>query len=36
VKADDVLVLATDGLSDNVWDAAVLAEVVRFRRAFLD
>jgi hypothetical protein len=36
VKADDVLVLATDGLSDNVWDEAVLAEVVRFRRAFLD
>jgi hypothetical protein len=35
VQADDVLILATDGLSDNLWDEQVLAEVVRFRRSFL-
>ncbi|KII84710.1 hypothetical protein PLICRDRAFT_57238 [Plicaturopsis crispa FD-325 SS-3] len=35
VRADDILVLASDGLSDNLWDEDVLDEVVRFRRAFL-
>jgi hypothetical protein len=35
VQADDILILATDGLSDNLWDDEVLDEVVRFRRAFL-
>lgn len=35
VRADDILVLASDGLSDNLWDEEVLDEVVRFRRTFL-
>jgi len=35
VHADDILVLASDGLSDNLWDEDVLDEVVRFRRTFL-
>jgi len=35
VRADDILILATDGLSDNLWDEDVLDEVVRFRRNFL-
>ncbi|KAF8638132.1 hypothetical protein AX17_002431 [Amanita inopinata Kibby_2008] len=35
VRADDILILATDGLSDNLWDEDVLDEVVRFRRSFL-
>ncbi|KAI9435873.1 phosphatase 2C-like domain-containing protein [Russula earlei] len=35
VLADDILVLASDGLSDNLWDEEVLDEVVRFRRSFL-
>ena len=35
VKADDILILASDGLSDNLWDEDVLDEVVRFRRTFL-
>ncbi|KAH9959342.1 phosphatase 2C-like domain-containing protein [Russula dissimulans] len=35
VHADDILVLASDGLSDNLWDEEVLDEVVRFRRTFL-
>lgn len=35
VQADDILILATDGLSDNLWDEDVLDEVVRFRRPFL-
>lgn len=35
VCADDVLILASDGLSDNLWDADVLAEVVRLRSTFL-
>jgi len=34
VQADDILVLATDGLSDNLWDEDILDEVVRFRRSF--
>jgi hypothetical protein len=36
VKADDILILASDGLSDNLWDEDVLDEVVRFKRSFLD
>jgi Stage II sporulation protein E (SpoIIE) len=35
VRADDILILASDGLSDNLWDEEVLDEVVRFRRTFL-
>jgi hypothetical protein len=35
VKKDDILILASDGLSDNLWDEEVLDEVVRFRRGFL-
>jgi hypothetical protein len=35
VHADDILILASDGLSDNLWDEEVLDEVVRFRRTFL-
>lgn len=35
VRADDILILASDGLSDNLWDEDVLDEVVRFRRALL-
>ncbi|KZT01666.1 uncharacterized protein LAESUDRAFT_763533 [Laetiporus sulphureus 93-53] len=34
VQADDILILASDGLSDNLWDEDVLDEVVRFRRPF--
>ncbi|KAH8105473.1 hypothetical protein BXZ70DRAFT_920999 [Cristinia sonorae] len=36
VEADDILVLASDGLSDNLWDEDILDEVVRFRRGFMD
>jgi hypothetical protein len=36
VCADDVLILASDGLSDNLWDGDILAEVVRLRNSFLD
>lgn len=35
VQADDILILASDGLSDNLWDSEVLDEVVRFKRTFL-
>ncbi|KAF7790118.1 hypothetical protein EIP86_001070 [Pleurotus ostreatoroseus] len=35
VTADDILILASDGLSDNLWDEDILDEVVRFRRSFL-
>jgi hypothetical protein len=35
VQADDILILASDGLSDNLWDEEVLDEVVRFKRSFL-
>jgi len=35
VRADDILILASDGLSDNLWDEDVLDEVVRFRKSFL-
>lgn len=36
VEADDILVLASDGLSDNLWDEDILDEVIRFRRSFMD
>ena len=32
VLADDILILASDGLSDNLWDEDVLDEVLKFRR----
>ena len=35
VQADDILVLASDGLSDNLWDEDILDEVLRFRRSFM-
>lgn len=35
VQADDVLILASDGLSDNLWDEDILDEVVRFRHGYL-
>lgn len=35
VRADDILILASDGLSDNLWDEDVLDEVIKFRRSFL-
>ncbi|GJE94022.1 hypothetical protein PsYK624_101900 [Phanerochaete sordida] len=35
VEADDILVLASDGLSDNLWDEDILDEVVRFRHSFM-
>ncbi|RXW25812.1 hypothetical protein EST38_g39 [Candolleomyces aberdarensis] len=35
VRADDILILASDGLSDNLWDEEVLDEVIKFRRSFL-
>ncbi|KAG6810589.1 hypothetical protein H0H92_011223 [Tricholoma furcatifolium] len=31
VRKDDILILASDGLSDNLWDEDVLDEVRRFR-----
>ncbi|KAF8063541.1 hypothetical protein FPV67DRAFT_251601 [Lyophyllum atratum] len=34
VCPDDILILASDGLSDNLWDEDVLDEVVRFRRTW--
>ena len=36
VQANDILILASDGLSDNLWDEDVLDEVIRLRRAFLE
>lgn len=36
VQADDILILASDGLGDNLWDEDVLDEVSRFRRQYLD
>ncbi|KAI0665465.1 phosphatase 2C-like domain-containing protein [Trametes maxima] len=36
VQEDDILILASDGLSDNLWDADILDEVVRFRRSFMN
>ncbi|KAI0076641.1 hypothetical protein K474DRAFT_1675434 [Panus rudis PR-1116 ss-1] len=35
VQENDILVLASDGLSDNLWDEEILDEVIRFRRSFL-
>lgn len=35
VQADDIVVLASDGLSDNLWDEDILDEVLRFRRSFM-
>ncbi|KIM87718.1 hypothetical protein PILCRDRAFT_258726 [Piloderma croceum F 1598] len=35
IEQDDILILASDGLSDNLWDEEVLDEVVRMRRSFL-
>lgn len=35
VEADDILVLASDGLSDNLWDEDILDEVIRFRQSFM-
>ena len=29
VQANDILILASDGLSDNLWDEDVLDEVIR-------
>ena len=34
VHADDILILASDGLSDNLWDEDVLDEVLKFRNDF--
>lgn len=35
VLADDILILASDGLSDNLWDEEVLEEVVRVKDVLL-
>ena len=35
VMADDILILASDGLSDNLWDEEVLEEVVRLKDVLL-
>ena len=35
VTADDILILASDGLSDNLWDEEVLEEVVRVKDVLL-
>jgi hypothetical protein len=35
VQEDDILILASDGLSDNMWDEEVLRIVQRVRRAFM-
>ncbi|KAF9267480.1 hypothetical protein L218DRAFT_894840 [Marasmius fiardii PR-910] len=32
VQADDILILASDGLSDNLWDEDVIDEVKRFKK----
>jgi len=34
VQADDILVLASDGMSDNLWEEDVVDEVRRFVRSF--
>ncbi|KAG5653872.1 hypothetical protein H0H81_009694 [Sphagnurus paluster] len=36
VRPDDILILASDGLSDNLWDEDVLDEIARFRRSYPD
>jgi hypothetical protein len=33
VQSNDILILASDGLSDNLWDEDVLDEVLRFKQA---
>ena len=35
VQEDDILILASDSLSDNIWDADILGEVARFRSSFI-
>jgi hypothetical protein len=35
VQQDDILILASDGLSDNLWDEDILDEVIRFKRSFM-
>jgi Stage II sporulation protein E (SpoIIE) len=35
VQADDILILASDGLSDNLWDEEILEEVIRVREVLL-
>jgi len=35
VMANDILILASDGLSDNLWDEEVLEEVVRVKDVLL-
>ena len=35
VQEDDILILTSDGLSDNLWDEDILDEVVRFRNSFM-
>lgn len=35
IEQDDILILASDGLSDNLWDEDVLDEVLRMRKSFL-
>ncbi|PFH46540.1 hypothetical protein AMATHDRAFT_69605 [Amanita thiersii Skay4041] len=35
VRADDILILSTDGLSDNLWDEEILNEVIMCRKAIL-
>lgn len=35
VMANDILILASDGLSDNLWDEEVLEEVVRVKEVLL-
>ncbi|KAG6897253.1 hypothetical protein C0992_003037, partial [Termitomyces sp. T32_za158] len=34
VRPDDILILASDGLSDNLWDDDVLDEIARFRHTW--
>ena len=35
IQQDDILILASDGLSDNLWDEEVLDEVIRMKKSFL-
>ena len=35
VHTNDILILASDGLSDNLWDEDILDEVVQFRRKLI-
>ncbi|KAI0338170.1 hypothetical protein BDW22DRAFT_1363302 [Trametopsis cervina] len=36
VQADDIVILASDGLSDNLWEEDILDEVGRFRKGFME